>query len=190
MLASLTPHALARVPVEARAGAWLAGQARWGDLERYLALRAERPGDFPTLVERDRVAADLPGVDWAALRVPPPMLEVGPEEARITCSVRRVRWPVEDDGVTLAVDLFVGLRRVTLERPVIRSQLGVARPHRRHGRHHAARPRDRPGPRRRDIDRPRPVTARVPLAALAPGTWALRSTSDRRADPGLPARAP
>ena len=55
VLASLPPHDLARVPVEARAGAWLAGQARWGDLERYLALRAERPGDFPTRVEGDRV---------------------------------------------------------------------------------------------------------------------------------------
>ena len=175
VLASLTPHALARVPVEARAGAWLAGQARWRDLERYLALRAERPGDFPTRVEGDRVVADLPGVDWPALRVPPPMLEVGPDEARVTCSVRRVRWPVEDDGMTLAVDLFVGLRRVTLERPEIRVRW-VSR-----DRAVDTVVTPRPDPEiglvlgGEHIDPAAgSVTARVPLASLAPGTWSLQ----------------
>ncbi len=175
VLATLSPHDLARVPVEARAGAWLAGQARWVDLERYLALRAERPGDFPTEIDGDRVRAYLPGVDWEALRVPPPMLEVGPDEARVSCSVRRVRWPLADDGLTLAVDLFVGIRRVTLDQPVIRARW-VSRDTAVDTEVTAS-----PDPEiglvlgGEHLDPAAgSVTARVPVSALAPGTWALQ----------------
>ncbi len=175
VLASLEPHDLARVPVEARAGAWLAGQARWLDLERFLALRAERPGDFPTEIDGGTVRAYLPGVDWEALRVPPAMLEVGRDEARVSCSVRRVRWPVEDHGLTLAVDLFVGVRRVTLDEPVIRARwvsrdtavdtLVTARPDPGIGLVLGGEHLDPTAGS---------VTARVPLSSLPAGTWALQ----------------
>ncbi|MGI9155261.1 MAG: CDP-glycerol glycerophosphotransferase family protein [Marmoricola sp.] len=172
LLAALPSRDLSRVPVEARAAAWLGGQAHWSELAELLAGRPRREGDFPTRVEGTRVYAELPGA-WDALRAPEPMLEVGLDETRMTCSVRRVRWVEGAAGLSLAVDLFVGVRHVTLAAPLVqarwvsRTASVVAR----------VEPRADPlaglsGQRHHDQSNGS-VTVSTPLAGLARGGWRL-----------------
>ncbi|MCW2757796.1 MAG: hypothetical protein JWO46_1542 [Nocardioidaceae bacterium] len=125
VLAALPGDDLARVPVEARAAAWLAGQAHWSQLADLLALQAQHEGQFPTRIEGTRIHADLPGVSWSALHVPPQMLEVGLEESRLSASVRRVRWVEDadgDEGLTLAVDVFAFVNHLGLSNPTIQAR--------------------------------------------------------------------
>jgi CDP-glycerol glycerophosphotransferase (TagB/SpsB family) len=178
VLAALPAGDLARLPVETRAAAWLGGQARWSELADFLAGRLQQEGHFPTRVEGSRVYAQLPGVDWEALRTPPAMLEVGLDETRMICSVRRVRW-LEDTfeetpGLILAVDVFAGIRNLSLDDPLVQARwvsgdrtvatsvepchdpLVWLRSGQRHHDHAAGS-----------------VTVTTPLGTLPPGTWRL-----------------
>lgn len=182
LLAALPPRDLARVPVETRAAAWLGGQAHWEALAELLTSRVQHDGHFETRVEGGRVYAELPG-DWNGLRTPGPMLEVGLDETRMTCSVRRVRWQEDADagtGVSLVVDLDVGIRHVALSAPLVQARwvndtgtgsgsvsvlaTVVPRPDPMLGLHSGQRYHDQSAGS---------VTLSTPLGRLARGAWQL-----------------
>ncbi|MEP6816139.1 MAG: CDP-glycerol glycerophosphotransferase family protein [Marmoricola sp.] len=174
LLASLPADDLTRVPVEIRAAAWLGGQAHWPELAEFLAGRLQQEGHFPTHVEGARVYAELPGVAWADVRTPQPMLEVGPDETRMTCSVRRVRWLGEGSASSLAVDVFASIRHVTLTDALVQARW-VSR-----GRAFAATVEPCPDPlvtlqsgQRHHDQTAGSVTVSTPVATLPPGSWRL-----------------
>jgi len=174
VLASLPARELSRVPVETRAAAWLGGQAHWSELADFLAGRLHQEGQFPTHVEGTRVYAELPGVAWQEIRIPQPMLEVGLDETRMTCAVRRVRWLEEDSGNCLAVDVFAGIRHVTLSAPRVQARWVCE------GHSVSATVLPCPDPmvwlhagQRHHDQMAGSVTISTPLATLSAGSWLL-----------------
>lgn len=174
LLASLPAYELSRVPVEVRAAAWLGGQARWSELADYLAGRLQQEGQFPTRIDGTKVYAELPGVAWGEVRVPRQMLEVGLDQSRLVCAVRRVRWREEPTGTSLVLDVFAGIRHVTLAGPRIQARW-VSR-----GRAVAATVEPCVDPllwlqsgQRHHDQRAGSVTITTPVASLAQGSWLL-----------------
>ncbi len=157
---------LAAAPVEDRVALWLAAGGRPEELTAFVAARRFAAGEFATTVENGRVLAVL---DAAPKDVPGPVLTLAAAETPLRARLQRSRI----EGDELHLELFVGLRRVQAESPVVSLRLvgqpsldlpaevssdpavtrWMAEPHQRH--HEGV------------------VRTRVPLAAVGAAGWQL-----------------
>jgi CDP-glycerol glycerophosphotransferase (TagB/SpsB family) len=173
MVATAGDRGLAAVPVEDRVALWLAARGGREELTAFVAARRFAGGEYATSVEGGRVRADL---DCAPKDVPGDVLTLGEAETPLRARVQRAR----SEHGELHVELFVGVRRVEAEAPVVRLSLvgqpsvhlpvevssdpavtrWMAEPHQRHHRG--------------------VVHTRIPLSAIGTAGWELEIELDDR----------
>ena len=156
-------------PVEDRVAAWLAAEDRREELVEYVAARRYAGGSFATATQDGKVLAEL---DGAPADVPSSVLRLDGRESGLRAQVRRVHR----EGDDLVLEVFAGLRKVDQggDFPEVGARLlGAGEPLDLAVEVHpdAAVTRWMGEPHQyHDYG---VVTVRIPLSALAIGSWQL-----------------